>query len=86
MVEAWRDEFNEPEIIDSKDILAHLEEPEPVRYIPAKPVLIFDEFWESSQSFRSIKTMLLQMFRHLVGLWRRKLGPLWNLFMVGFPI
>ena len=26
-----REEFNEPEIIDSKDILSHVTEPEPVR-------------------------------------------------------
>ena len=28
LVEAWREEFNEPEIIDSKDILSHLKDPD----------------------------------------------------------
>ena len=87
LVEAWREEFNEPEIIDSKDILAHLKEPEPVRVHSGETVLIFDQVLGSpvSPSAQS-RQCFLQMFRHLVGLWRIKLVPLWNLFMVEFPI
>jgi len=70
LVEAWREEFNEPEIIDSKDILAHLKEPEPVRVHSGETRPNFrPSFGESSHSVRSIKTMLfadVQAFSRVV--------------------
>ena len=70
LVEAWREEFNEPEIIDSKDILAHLEKPEPVRIHSGETRPNFrPSFGESVNSVRSIKTMLfadVQAFSRVV--------------------
>ena len=70
LVEAWREEFNEPDIIDSKGILAHLEKPEPVRIHSGETRPNFrPSFGESVNSVRSIKTMLfadVQAFSRVV--------------------
>ena len=70
LVKAWRNEFNEPEVIDSKNILETLNEPEPVRIHSGETRPNFTpSFGDSNQSIRSIKTMLfadVQAFSRVV--------------------
>ncbi len=70
LVEAWREEFNEPEVIDPKDILEHIDEPEPFRIHSGETRPDFTpSFGEISESVRSIKTMLfadVQAFSRVV--------------------
>ena len=56
LVEAWREEFNEPEIIDSNTILDNSSDPEPVRihsgetrpnFIPSLEILDCSSFCQN---------------------------------------
>ena len=59
LVEAWRGEFNEPEVIDPGEILPSLSDFEPVPLYSGETRPAFlSESAESESSIRSIKTML----------------------------
>ena len=86
LVEAWRTEFNEPEVIDSKNILENLEEPEPVRIHSGETRLISLRVLVSHViPFDRLRLCFSLMFR-LSAVWlRKKLEPLLKPFMGAFP-
>jgi class 3 adenylate cyclase len=83
-VDAWRSEFNEPEIIDSVEILDIAGEPEPVRFHSGetRPHLI-PTFGDSSISFRSVKIMLFADVKAFTGLIEAKTGEFVEAFHGG---
>ena len=84
LVEAWRKEFNEPEIIDSKDILDSSTDPEPVRIHSGETRPNFKpSFGEAIDSVRSVKTMLFADVKAFSRLVEEKTGSFVEAFHGG---
>lgn len=84
LVEAWREEFNEPEIIDSKTILDNSNDPEPVRIHSGetRPNFI-PSFGDSSTAIRSVKIMLFADVKAFSGLVEEKTSEFVDAFHGG---
>ena len=84
LVEAWREEFNEPEIIDSNTILDNSSDPEPVRIHSGetRPNFI-PSFGDSSTALRSVKIMLFADVKAFSGLVEEKTSEFVDAFHGG---